>query len=119
MFLDLDKNLGTSGPPPPAPHGAPGPPSRVLPLKIRSGTPCLLIVTDFKPFLELPVMFLIVVKIWEPMVPPQGAPSPTPSRGVPLKIPSGAHAYLLWHVGYQFYSDFSKENESRDDTTLF
>ena len=64
-------------------------------------------------------MFLIVVKIWEPMVPPQGAPSPTPSRGVPLKIPSGAHAYLLWHVGYQFYSDFSKKNKFWVDTTLF
>ena len=94
MFLDLDKNLGTSGPPPPAPHGAPGPPSRVLPLKIRSGTPCLLIVTDFKPFLELPVMFLIVVKIWEPMVPPMELPW-SPSRGLPLKIRSGTLAYLL------------------------
>ena len=28
--------------------------------------PCLFIVTDFKPFLEVPVMFLIVVKICEP-----------------------------------------------------
>ena len=44
MFLDLGKNLGTPG----APHGAPGPPSRGLPLKNPFRRPCLLIVTDFK-----------------------------------------------------------------------
>ena len=42
-----------------------------------------------------------------------------PPGGYLWKIPSGAPAYLLWHVGYQLYSDFSKKNESRVDATLF
>ena len=50
---------------------------------------------------------------------PPWSPHGAPPGGYLWKIPSGAPAYLLWHVGYQFYSDFSKENESRDDTTLF
>ena len=54
-------------------------------------SPCLLIVTDFKPFLEVPVTFLIVVKICESQGPTHGAPS----RGLPLKIRSGTPAYLL------------------------
>ena len=119
-------------------------------------------------------MFLIVVKIWEPTVPPHGAPMeplqgatfekspPAPlltycgmlginctqisarkmnpglmqhyfewdSHGVgPLVLPqvtlrgprqrSPVKLMKLRHVGYQFYSDFSKKNESRVDTTLF
>ena len=49
-------------------------PSRGLPLKNLFRRPCLLIVTDFKPFLEVPVTFLIVVKICESQGPTHGAP---------------------------------------------
>ena len=58
------------GPPmePPAPH------SGGYLLKIRSGAPAYLLWLISKPYLEVPVIFLIVVKIWEPTVPPHGAP---------------------------------------------
>ena len=45
-----------------------------LPLKNPFRRLCLFIVTDFKPFQEVPVMFLIVVKICEYQGPPHGAP---------------------------------------------
>ena len=57
---------------------------------------------DFKLFLEVPRdVFWILVKIWEPQGPPHGAPGP-PSRGLPLKIHSGAPAYLLRLISKPF-----------------
>ena len=50
---------------------------------------------------------------------PRWSPHRAPPGSSLWKIPSGAPAYLLWHVGYQLCSDFSKENESRVDATLF
>ena len=82
MFLDLGENLGTPG----APPWSPRPPIQGATFENPFRRPCLLIVTDFKPFLEVPVMFLIVVKIWEPTVPPHGAPM-EPLQGLHGKNP--------------------------------
>ena len=55
-------------------HGAPGPPNQGATFENPFRRPCLFIVTDFKPFLEVPLMFLIVAKNCEPKGPPNGAP---------------------------------------------
>ena len=121
-LFDCGKKLWIPGAHPWSPHGAPGPPSRGLPLNNPFRRPSLFIVTDFKPFSrgasnvfdcgknlwipgaapwsphgvppggylwksvpaplliycdwfqEVPVMFLIVIKICEPKGPPHGAP---------------------------------------------
>ena len=69
MFLIVVKIWEPTVPP----QGAPMEPLPGATFENPFRRPCLFIVTDFKPFLEMPVMFLIVVKIWEPMVPLQGA----------------------------------------------
>ena len=103
-FWVLVKIWEPQGPPhgaPRPPHGAPGPQTRGLPLKIRSGAPAHLLWLISKPFLEVPVMFLIVVKIWEPTVPPMEPPW-SPYRGLPLKNPL-RHPCLLWLISKPFF----------------
>ena len=75
MFLIVVKICEYQGPP----HGAPMESLQGATFENPFRRPCLFIVTDFKPFLEVPVQFLIAVKICEP----QGA---TFEKSVPASL---------------------------------
>ena len=105
--------------PPRPPHGAPGPPFRGLPIENPFRRPCLFNVTDLKTISRGASDFFDCGKNLGTHGAPPWSPHGAPPGGYLWKIPSGAPSYLLWHVGYQLYSDFSKKNESRVDATLF